>query len=108
MLEWLLYQVPWWVWAIIAAVIYAAALFVAAMVFGWQRVRPFALPILIVLGAVAALGRARQQGWQDKVKKDLKATDRFIERATRTREKKEAEMRDNPDKVIEDDGFRRD
>lgn len=107
MLDWLLYQVPWWVWAALAVAVYAAGLYVAAAIFGWQRVRPFALPILIVIGALGALQRSRQQGWQDKVDADMKAADKLIERARRTRAAAEAEAK-KPGKLREKDEFMRD
>lgn len=107
MLDWLLYQVPYWVWAGLALLLYAAALYAASAIFGWQRVRPFALPIIAVLGAFAMLHRSRQQGWEDKVKKDLAAADKLLDRAARTRAKAEAEAA-KPERLRENDGFRRD
>lgn len=109
MLDWLIYQVPWWMWAGLALLLYAAGLYVAAAIFGWQRVRPFALPILAVIGAVAALQRSRQKGWQDKVNADMRAADKLIERARRTREKAEADIAKQKQKgtLRDDDGFRR-
>lgn len=107
MLDWLIYQVPWWVWAGLALAIYAAGLYVAAAFFGWQRVRPFALPVLAVIGALSMVGRSRQQGWQDKVDRDLKAADKLIDRAARTRAKAEADAR-QPGKLREKDEFMRD
>ena len=107
MLDWLIYQVPWWVWVGLALVVYAAGLYVAAAFFGWQRVRPFALPVLAVIGALGMLGRSRQQGWQDKVNRDLKAADKLIDRAARTRAKAEADAQ-KPGKLREKDEFMRD
>lgn len=110
MLDWLIYQVPWWMWAGLALLLYAAGLYVAAAFFGWQRVRPFALPVIAVIGAIAMLQRSRQQGWEDKVKKDLKAADKLIDRAAETRRRAEAEIaaQQKKGKLRDDDGFRRD
>lgn len=110
MLEWLIYQVPWWLWAGLALLLYAVGLYVAAAFFGWPRVRPFALPVLAVIGALSMVGRSRQQGWEDKVKADLRAADKHIERARRTREKADAAIAEQQRKgrLRDDDGFRRD
>ena len=107
MLDWLIYQVPWWVWAGFALLLYAVGLYVAAAIFGWQRVRPFALPAIALLGAFAMLHRSRQSGWEAKVKKDLAAADKLIDRAARTRAKAEADAR-QPGKLREKDEFMRD
>lgn len=98
--QWLIYSVPWPVWAVLGLIIVGAVQYF----WGWQK----ALAALGVLAAVVLLGRARQQGWEDKVKADLKAADKLIDRAVAARAKAEAEMAKNPDKLRDDDGFRRD
>lgn len=98
--QWLIYSVPWPVWAVLGLIIVGAVQYF----WGWQK----ALAALGVLAAVVLLGRARQQGWEDKVKADLKAADKLIDRAVEARAKAEAEMAKNPDKLRDDDGFRRD
>ena len=75
--------------------------------FGWERVKPWVLPVVTAIGAGALLQRARQQGWKDKVKKDLTAADRLIQQAKTAREKQDIQNQD-PEKLREDDGFRRD
>lgn len=105
--DFLLYSIPWYVWLTLALVIAAVLFLLAVRAFGWERVKPWVLPVITVLGAGALLTRARQQGWQDKVKKDLEAADRLIEKAKTARAKQDARNQD-PEKLHEDDGFRRD
>lgn len=109
MLEWVIYGFPWWVWALLFLGLYALGLFLAAGIFGWKRVRPFALPFLAIIAAFAMLHRSRQEGWEDKVKKDLKAADKLIDRAAETRRRAEAEIaaQQKKGKLRDDDGFRR-
>lgn len=100
MWQWIAYTVPWWVWAILALIIVGAVQYF----WGWQK----ALAALGVLAGVVLLGRARQQGWQDKVNKDLKAADKLIAKAKASREKAATDLAKNPDTLRDDDGFRRD
>lgn len=98
--QWLLYSVHWAVWAILGLIIVGAVQYF----WGWQK----ALAALGVMAAVVLLGRSRQQGWEDKVKADLKAADKLIDRAVEARAKAEAEMAKNPGKLREKDEFMRD
>ena len=64
MMEWIAYQVPWWVWAI-------AALVVLALVHQFVGLRT----ALIAAGIAAVAifhNRARQQGWQEREAKIAK------------------------------------
>lgn len=98
--QWILYSVPWWVWLILGLIIVGAVQYF----WGWQK----ALAALGVVAAVVLLGKSRQQGWEDKVKADLKAADKLITRAVAARARAEAEAARRPEKLREDDGFRRD
>lgn len=98
--QWIMYSVPWPVWAVLGLIVVGAVQYF----WGWQK----ALAALGVVAAVVLLGRSRQQGWEDKVKADLKAADKLIDRAVAARAKAEAEMAKHPEKLREDDGFRRD
>ena len=100
MWQWLFYSVHWVVWAILALIIVGAVQYF----WGWQK----ALAALGVLAAVVLLGRARQQGWQDKVKADMKAADNLIAKANKPRVEAAKDLAAHPEKLREDDGFRRD
>ena len=100
MWQWILYTVPWWVWAVLGLIVVGAVQYF----WGWQK----ALAALSAVAAVVLLGRARQQGWEAKVKADLKAADKLIDRAVKARQKAEAEIAKHPDRLRDDDGFRRD
>jgi hypothetical protein len=58
MLEWLAYQLPWWVWIAAAAVVVA----VVYRFFGLRN----ALAAAGALAGAIFLNRARQQGWKDR------------------------------------------
>lgn len=107
MWEFLIYSMPWWLQLALAALFVAVAFLVAVRIFGWERVRPLLLPAIAILGALGLVQRSRQQGWADKVKKDLAAADKLIDRAARTRAKAEADAR-QPGKLREKDEFMRD
>jgi len=98
--NWIIYSVPWWVWTILGLIIVGAVQYF----WGWQK----ALAALGVVAAVVLLGRSRQQGWEDKVKADLRAADKLIGRAVEARAKAEAEAAKHPENIRDDDGFRRD
>jgi|JI10StandDraft_1071094.scaffolds.fasta_scaffold584644_1 hypothetical protein len=107
MWEFLIYSMPWWLQLAIVAVVAAALFLLAVRVLGWERVKGWIMPVAIAIGAGALLSRSRQQGWADKVKKDLAAADKLIDRAARTRAKAEADAR-QPGKLREKDEFMRD
>lgn len=95
-------------WTLIAAVVAAALFLLAVRAFGWERVKKWILPVAIAIGAGALLQRAQQRGWQDKIKADMKAADRLIAQANKTRDKVAAEQHEHPERLRDDDGFRRD
>lgn len=103
----ILYTVPWWVWLALALVVAAGLFLLAVQAFGWERVKPWVLPVFTVIGAGTLLTRARQQGWKDKIEKDLKAADELIAKAKKARDAETIRNQD-PEKLREDDGFRRD
>jgi len=98
--NWLFYTVHWSVWAILGLTIVGAVQYF----WGWQK----ALAALGVVAGVVLLGRARQQGWQDKVKADLKAADKLIAKASKARSDAAKDLAAHPDDLRKDDGFRRD
>lgn len=98
--QWLFYSVPWWCWAILGLIIVGAVQYF----WGWQK----ALAALGAVAAIVLLQRARQQGWQDKVKADIKAADKLIVKATKARNDAAKDLAAHPDKLRDDDGFRRD
>ena len=105
--DFLFYVVPWWAWLALALVVVAGLFLLAVRAFGWERVKSWVLPVLTVIGAGALLSRARQQGWQDKINRDLKAADQLIAKARKARDAENVRNQD-PEKLREDDGFRRD
>ena len=100
MWQWIAYSVPWWVWALLGLVVVGAIQYFV----GWKK----ALAALGVLAAIVLLGRARQQGWQDKVKADMKAADKLIAKANKARADAAKDLAAHPGKLRDDDGFRRD
>lgn len=104
----LLYSVPWYVWTLLAAVIAAALFLLAVRAFGWERVKGWVIPVASVIGLAALLQRAQQKGWQDKIKADMKAADQLIAQAKKARGKAAAEQHEHPERLRDDDGFRRD
>lgn len=65
----------WWFWPSVALAAYVVALFVATVLVGWTRVRPFALPLVAVIGALFLLARARGQGYAKRETQEGDAAD---------------------------------
>jgi hypothetical protein len=64
----------------------------------------------IAAGVAALLGAnmLARQGWEQKAKKDNRDAEKLIDRAVKSRKKAEEIARKHPDKLRDDDGFRRD
>lgn len=68
MLSWLAYQVPWWVWAVLAV----CAL--GAVGFFWRNVKVL-LAAAALIAAFVYTHRQRQKGYNDRVDEEKEATD---------------------------------
>jgi len=76
---WLFYSLPWQAQAVGALAVVLGLLALAVKVFGWQRVKPFVLPVLALVGAGALLTRERQKGYQEREDIQNKAQDAAID-----------------------------
>lgn len=76
---WLFYTLPWWAQAFVALLAVLALLAGAVKVFGFQRVKPFILPLLTVIGALAALARERQAGYRQREEIQKKAQEAAVD-----------------------------
>lgn len=95
--NWIFYSLPWFVQALLLAIPIAIVFYFAVLIFGWQRVRPFVLP---VLGGLAALGFAtklKQDGYADRKAEEKDALDKAEEVVT----EKRTEIRDLPDDELD-------
>ena len=75
----LIYGIPWPVQVAIIAVLIAALFLLAVRLFGWQRVRPWVLPALALLGAIGLAQRNRQAGYGDRIKEEEKAVEKLTD-----------------------------
>lgn len=62
MLDWLVYQIPWYVWAVLGVIVAVAV----QRFFGWRN----AIMAAIGIGAAVLLHRSRQQGYRDRVNQE--------------------------------------
>lgn len=76
---WLFYSLPWYLQAAIVLALYAGLLYVAKMIFGWERVRPFALPLLLLPLGIAYAVKLQQSGYADRKAEEDKAVDLAVE-----------------------------
>lgn len=66
------------------------------------------LGIAATVAALLGANLLARQGWEQKAKKDNRDAEKAITRATKARKKAEDAARKAPDKLRDDDGFRRD
>lgn len=71
----LIYGLPWWVQLAIVAVPVLLGFYVAVRVFGWDRVKMWIAPALVLLAALGLASKNRQQGYTDRRAEEEKALD---------------------------------
>lgn len=93
MIEWLLVQVPWWVYAVAGLVVVG----VVYRTWGWHGT----IAAIAALGSILGYQRAYKQGYNARERAGDRETDRAIRNANEGRKNADT-SRDH------DDGFRRD
>jgi hypothetical protein len=107
-IEWAIFGIPWWVQTFLVAVIVTGVFLLAMVLFGRDRVLPFIIPAFAFVGLVGVASKLQQSGWNAKIERDKRVADKEIERAKKRRVKIEDDLRKHPDKLRDDDGYRRD
>lgn len=101
-IAWVGAWLPTWVWIAIACLV-AGMILRYVRVVGWQG----ALASLVGILAIAGLGAARRGGWEDREKEGGENVKRVLEEARKAREQSRVDNAD-PDRLRDDDGYRRD
>lgn len=91
--------VPLWLWVLLAV---AAALAVYR-IFGWKQT----LAALVGIGAFLLYALGTRQGRDAQIRKDIKDAQKAIDKARAARAAADRRNAD-PDRVLDDDGYRRD
>lgn len=107
MLDWFLYQVPWWVWAAPLVGVSVAALVAVTRLFGLRAAVSAAVAALAAGGGFLSILRARQQGYEDRKRKDAENAKAMVDRINEARARSADRRRRAPDRLYEDDGFKR-
>lgn len=105
LLDWFDFGLPWWVWTA-PAVAGVVAIFIAVS-------RVFGVRNAIVAAAVAAAyavselsrKRGRQEGWKERIDREKRDAEEIVRRAESARNRAGAA---DPERLRDDDGFRRD
>ncbi len=84
------------------ALVALAAFYVAVRIFGWERVRPFVLPVLGALAAIAAAAKIRKSGRDERIRDEQvaqeKAEDIVDEKRTDIANDSDAELDQKADR----------
>lgn len=64
--SWLFYSLPWQVQIGALLIVALVILYLLVRVFGWDRVKPYVIPVLGLIGAAGLLSRAQQKGFADR------------------------------------------
>ena len=107
MFEFLSYSVPWWAWGIPSGLTLIGLFFIVTKYFG-HRNAIYATAIYAFVALLALIDRrGRQKGWQAREEKGNKDAENIIKRVEAARHRTRTIIRDNPDRLRDDDGFRR-
>jgi uncharacterized membrane protein YdjX (TVP38/TMEM64 family) len=79
MWDFVLYQMPWQVTALIVLVVWAAIAILVGSLFGWKYGRMILWPALIIGTAIAFILRARQAGYADRKAEEQGAVDKAVD-----------------------------
>ena len=93
---------PLWVWIALAALA-AGAIAKFVRVVGWRGALTAAVAVL----SIGALGAARRKGWEDREKEGRSNVEKVLDQARAARDKSRVDNLD-PDRLRDDDGYRRD
>jgi len=104
----LTYSVPWPVWAGLAAIAVIAVLVLLSRIAGLARALQGASILGAALGALVALHRARQQGWNDREARGKQDAQDAIARAEEARRAAYDQFTSRPHRLRDSDGHRRD
>jgi hypothetical protein len=66
----------WWLLPSVLGLAAAIAVMVAVAVFGWDRVRPYIVPIIVAVASLGLLSRARSQGYREREEVEERAKDK--------------------------------
>lgn len=101
------YAVDWRIWAALAVLALIGGWFLAARFLGVKAANQIVAAAGSFFAALLYVRRARQRGWDDAHEQGKKDADAAIDRARSAR--LDAVRRDaDPERLREDDGFRRD
>lgn len=71
----LVYSIPWQLQVILIAMPVAIVFYFIVKAVGWERVRPWVLPVVGVLAAIGFASRNKQAGYNDRRAEEEKALD---------------------------------
>ena len=103
LVEWITFGLPWWLWAFPAVLIAAAIFFAVSRVVGVRN----AIAAASIVGSAMLLAlsrhRGRQDGWAERIKQENDDAQQISERAEKARNR----VNTSPERLRDDDGFRR-
>lgn len=107
MIEWLVYNVPWWLQGGLLAGLLVGGVLLLARFVGFKNALQVGAALAAVVGALTYGRRERQLGYQDREKKGDRDAQDALEAASRAR--LDAAARNGDAKRLrDDDGYRRD
>lgn len=105
MITWLSHSLPWWVWGAPSIALLAGLFIFVSRTFGIRN----AIVAVAVIGSSMILKltdhRGRQRGWDERIKQEKEDAQRVVDRAEKARRDAAAAP---PERLRDDDGFRRD
>ncbi|MEL4071730.1 hypothetical protein WKW50_16420 [Ochrobactrum sp. GPK 3] len=99
------YTVPWWLWLFPSLGLVGAIFFVLVRTLGVRNALQIAGMIALCAAFVANYRRGKQDGWAERIQRENDNAKRITDKARRIRERVESAA---PERLRDDDGFRRD
>jgi hypothetical protein len=101
MIEFLLYHVPWWAYAILAGLV------VLGLAYLFHVDSRHLITVAVLLAAAIFSAKMAQGGWKAKEQADMREAEKAVDRATKAREKQK-ELNNDPKNLRAHDRYERD
>ena len=107
-LDFVSFDVPWWVWTAPSLAVGLAIYLMVARTFGFRA----STYVAAAYGFLAVLAlvdrRGKQRGWRLRAEREKRDGEEFMERLADRRARARDSIADDPTGLYDDDGFRRD
>jgi hypothetical protein len=109
-LEWIWYGIPWEVKAVVLGVLVLGGYYLVGQFLRWPKwyTPKWLIWIAAMVASIVGANALSQKGWRAKEKRDMADASKNIGTAKAARDRADSLAKAHPDRLRDDDGFRRD